>query len=277
MYPSVGSVSNGETVTALWKEGSFVFIEYLVTGTSQKKRGYVNNTTITVTESVSTKSFSPTSKTVSSNATTYTGPNTTTYPSAGSVSSGETVSALTTDGSFTFIEYSITGTSQKKRAYVASSALSTPSSGGGTPTVGAMATTFTSSYYSSGSPFYPDYVGECTWYCWGRAKEYKNTITLPTSGAGAWYGQTSFTKLADPVKNSIACWSTGHVAYVEAVVSGTVYFSEANWYTDGRKGNGQYETPYTNPVGTDGVIQSASIAAFKARKSGYQGCIKLPE
>jgi hypothetical protein len=122
-YPSLGSVSASETVTALWYEGSFVFIEYSVTGTSQKKRGYVGSTTVTVTESISTKTVTLTSKTVSSGTTTYTGPNNSTYASSGSVSTGETVYAILTDGTFTFIEYNITGSSQKKRAYVTSSTL----------------------------------------------------------------------------------------------------------------------------------------------------------
>ena len=128
-YPSAGNVSSGEQVTAKWKEGTYVFIEYNITGSSQKKRGYVTATAITVTESVPTNSFTLTSKTANTAATTYHGPSTTTYPSAGSVSAGEAVKQLTTEGTFSFIEYNITGSSQKKRAYVATSVLGTGSSG----------------------------------------------------------------------------------------------------------------------------------------------------
>ncbi len=127
------------------------------------------------------------------------------------------------------------------------------------------------------NPLAANFTGECTWYCWGRAREKTNTNDLPTSDAGNWFSQASgFYKITgDPISNSIACFSGGHVVFVEEVCNGTVYFSEANYYStgDSRRSNGQYEVP---PNGTDGQIKSATISAFKTRSpGGYQGCIVL--
>lgn len=144
-------------------------------------------------------------------------------------------------------------------------------------TVGSMATSFPAAPFFNDNPLAANYTGECTWYCWGRAREKTNTNDLPTSDAGNWFSQASgFYKITgDPISNSIACFSGGHVVFVEEVCNGTVYFSEANYYStgDSRRSNGQYEVP---PNGTDGQIKSATISAFKTRSpGGYQGCIVL--
>lgn len=147
-----------------------------------------------------------------------------------------------------------------------------------TYTTGAMATSFPAGPFFNDNPLAAGYTGECTWYCWGRAREKTNINNLPTANAGSWYSSASSdfyktTSTQDPVTDSIACYS-GHVVYVEEVCNGIVYFSEANWYSvgDSRRSNGQYEVP---PYGTDGQIKSASISSFKNRSSGYQGCIVL--
>lgn len=118
-YPSAGSVSAGETVTFLWQEGLWNYIQYSVTGTSQYKRGYVPSSSVTITETMLSRNLSSTTWYVTSNCTTYYGPSTSRYPSAGSLSSGESVQHLgVQEGSYVFVQYSITGTSQKKRAWV---------------------------------------------------------------------------------------------------------------------------------------------------------------
>jgi len=125
-YPSVGSMSQNENVTAIWKEGTWVHIEYTVTGTTNKKRGYVPATTITITESVPTITNSNLTRYVNTSGTTYTGPASTGYVAAGSVSRGETVIYIgQMFNSYAFIEYAISGTSQKKRAYFCAGYLST--------------------------------------------------------------------------------------------------------------------------------------------------------
>lgn len=152
--------------------------------------------------------------------------------------------------------------------------------------VGEQVTTFpTSAYYSSNNASYgfdPSLVGECTWYCNGRAYEKKGT-NVCTRTARHWYGSaTGFTKLdasAVPVADSIACFDGeyGHVVFVEkvAVENGAtyIYFSECNWYSNSYLSNGQIETP---PVGTDGQLKKLELNNFKNRGPGsYQGCIVL--
>lgn len=124
-YPQVGSVSSGETVTAIWKEGIWTFIEYSITGTTNKKRGYVKTEYVTITESVSTITVTSTTRYINTASKVYTGPAASGYAEAGSVSYGETVVYLgQKTNSYSFIEYSITGSTQKKRAYIYDSYLS---------------------------------------------------------------------------------------------------------------------------------------------------------
>ena len=125
-YPSVGSVSQNETVTAIWIEGNWVHLEYSVTGTTNKKRGYVPTSTVNITESVPTITNQNLIRYVNTSGTTYTGPASTGYVAAGSVSRGETVIYIgQMFNSYAFIEYAISGSSQKKRAYFYAGYLST--------------------------------------------------------------------------------------------------------------------------------------------------------
>ena len=153
--------------------------------------------------------------------------------------------------------------------------------------VGAVVTTFpNSAYYSSNNASYAlgaQYVGECTWYCNGRAYERKGTGNVCTRSAGKWYDSASgFSKLSStevPVANSIACFDGGHVVYIEkvAIESGTtyIYFSECNWYSSSSPylSNGEIEPP---PTGTDGALRKLTLSQFTGRGPGsYQGCIVL--
>lgn len=131
-------------------------------------------------------------------------------------------------------------------------------------------------------------VGECTWYCNGRAMEKKARGNICAASAGSWYANAdaSLQRLgpnADPVADSIGCF-TKHVVYIEKVTTenGTkyVYFTEANWYDigDSRRGNHQYESEYTDITGTDGVLKKMKLSDFKNNRPGggtYQGCIVL--
>lgn len=92
------------------------------------------------------------------------------------------------------------------------------------------------SCYGSGS-FYIGYVGQCTWYCWGRAKEkFGESITFNGSNnGGEWYVNASncakVGPAATPVDNFVASFidgSYGHVVFIEGVEGDTVYFTEAN-------------------------------------------------
>lgn len=128
LFPSAGSVSSGEVVTALWKESSWCYIQYNVSGTSNQKRGYVPTSTITITESISTKTLSGSIRYVQNACSVYFGPNSSGYPVAGSVSFAEEVDYLgikENNNQYAFIEYDVSGSSFKKRAWIFANNLST--------------------------------------------------------------------------------------------------------------------------------------------------------
>ena len=129
-YPSAGSVSKGEAITALWTESTWCYIEYSVTGSSIKQRGYVPTNTINLTESV--RAFSGTNSGMryvqAADCPVYFGPNAITYPTCGSLSFREEVQYLgvkANNPSFVFIEYDVTGSTKKKRAWVYANNLAT--------------------------------------------------------------------------------------------------------------------------------------------------------
>ncbi len=152
-------------------------------------------------------------------------------------------------------------------------------------TVNQQVTSFpaASFYNPANNPLYPNFVGECTWYCIGRAHEVKGIKRLPTSNAKKWYttAPTMGYKVTKPedalVAPAIAVWARGlygHVAFIEAVKDNMVYFSEANWYApkDPRLSNKKVEP---KPNGTDGMLKSATVEGFKARYAPFAGCIVL--
>lgn len=121
-YPSMGTVFTSDSIKWLWVDGSWYFIEYPVSG--GHKRGYIPAAAVSGASSDnSTPAFSSLisnagARTVESGATTYTGPNSNGYPSAGSVSTGEKVQYLGyKENGYSFIEYSVGSSGQKKRAF----------------------------------------------------------------------------------------------------------------------------------------------------------------
>lgn len=101
------------------------------------------------------------------------------------------------------------------------------------------------SCYKSDNPYYAEFNGQCTWYCWGRSME-KCGINLPSrynwGHAQAWYegaqrsiasGRTDLSVGRVPRANSIGVFSKadgiGHVLFVEDVRGTTVYYSEGNF------------------------------------------------
>ncbi len=100
-----------------------------MTGTTDKKRGYVPATSVTLTESApdfSSLTSNSGIRYVNTSASTYTGPASSGYATAGSLTRGESVSYLGyKTNSYAFVEYDVTGTSQKKRAYFYENYLST--------------------------------------------------------------------------------------------------------------------------------------------------------
>lgn len=107
-------------------------------------------------------------------------------------------------------------------------------------------------YSTPENQYYYQHGGQCTAFAWGRTCE-KTGIKLvfkndkppsnpPYPHAKYWYLEGPIDSLnlqlgSDIRPNSIAIWeenkevSYGHVAYVERVEDGIVYFNEANWDT----------------------------------------------
>jgi len=137
-------------------------------------------------------------------------------------------------------------------------------------------------YTYPSNPFSPTFLGQCTSFVWGRAKEklgielkFTNEYgTEVRSGRDAknWlklinnFSHDKFIK-----GNSIAVWggdthnTHGHVAFIEKVENGYVYFNEANWDTfknDGRNLGGGY----------DGYVKKWTVEKFKKYRS-YAGNI----
>lgn len=107
--------------------------------------------------------------------------------------------------------------------------------------------------------------GQCTWHAHGRAKEKaKKTITFSQNyglhGKMWWHYVTNCVKSSVPAANSVAVWDNGgaygHVAYVEKVEAGYVYFTEVNW-----------DTPNGILDAADGVVKRLTTAAFSQRGS----------
>jgi hypothetical protein len=125
-YPSEGSSAGpNDTVQVLWKEGSWYYIDYPA-GT-KRKRMYIPTSAVSqISGTVPTYTVSLLTRYVNTAASTYWGPNTSSYNAAGSVSLGETVQFLSTktDGSYSLIEYSVSG-GLKRRAWIATQYLST--------------------------------------------------------------------------------------------------------------------------------------------------------
>ena len=116
------AISMNYVVTALWKEGTWVCIQYDVT--ADKRRGFVPASAVNITEP-SVPTFTPTNYTryVAGNTTTYNGPSSSGYPTVATLTSGTVVSFLNkNEGSFALIEYTLSG-SQKTRSYINSANL----------------------------------------------------------------------------------------------------------------------------------------------------------
>lgn len=112
----VGSVAVGEGVTILYFSGSNAYIEYSASGTA--KRGFIPTNNMLYGKSIFPGTCVGKVKTASN---TYYAPNTSF--SAGNISKGEFVSVLCKKGNWAYIEYNVTSSAKRKRAFVASNSL----------------------------------------------------------------------------------------------------------------------------------------------------------
>ncbi len=255
-----------DTVTVLWQEGSWYFIDY---PTSTKRKQMYVPTWAVSSISGTIPTFTPIYLTryVHVGGYTYAGTSTS-YATAGSVSAGEMVHYLNTKTeSFAFIEYTVTITGKKKRAYYYDYNL-----GEAPPAtiliVGQRPSNLNingDAYRSTVNMYYPTYVGQCTWFCWGRAyeKTRKRLSFTGSNNGGEWYknindtlsGVTKREASFGPVSNSICSCSgstpSGHAIFVEQVVGNDVYYTEAN------------------VGGTDGIVKKASKSSFPVNRTAY--------
>jgi len=119
LYPSNNSyVGPNENVDVLWREGNWYYIEYQ--SGNYRKRMYAPISSVTgISTSVPSPSFTYLTRYVGYGGATYNGPNSVDYASAGSVENYERVTFIdgTREGNYALIEYDISGTNQKKRAW----------------------------------------------------------------------------------------------------------------------------------------------------------------
>lgn len=112
---------------------------------------------------------------------------------------------------------------------------STEGGNGGTTIDGVKDADFNSPWYRS--PVNPSasngYMGQCTWYAWGRANEvFKGAYARkPAGNARDWILQWNEPSGRSPKKYSIAVWggSMQHVAFVENVEGDVITITEGNY------------------------------------------------
>lgn len=119
-YPSVGSVSANESVDFFWVEGTWCYIRYSVSGSSNKKCGYVRDTAVNHSgeSQLIYNDNNGGTRYVRSGGKTYTGPGSSGYVEAGSVDAGEAIAYTGYKyNNYALVEYDVTGSSNKKRAW----------------------------------------------------------------------------------------------------------------------------------------------------------------
>ena len=132
-----------------------------------------------------------------------------------------------------------------------------------------------STYYTTQNPMS---AGQCTWYCFGRAWE-KCGVQIPRWGtnsqgdkifgnANMWYSnaQNAGWSTGNEIRsNSIACYGSTHVIFIEWVDGNDVYYTEAN--------NPRDDALDAN----DGKLKKNTVSHMKNTRGGgtYQGCIYL--
>jgi len=163
---------------------------------------------------------------------------------------------------------------------------------GADPDFSDMVTKFPAGYYytHSGNAYYPNNVGECTWYCCGRFYEVnKVAVSLNPCNAAEWvnnyntkscYCDMTLSGGSVAVFGANASAKLGHVVFVENVDTeeNIVTYSECNYGYAGDTvalSNGEIEVPNSRfTAGNDGVLNYESIEKFKRRYgSGLIGVI----
>jgi surface antigen len=131
-------------------------------------------------------------------------------------------------------------------------------------------------YYLAG------YGGQCTWFALGRALEKGFSLPFKMEKGEPWHGDAAdwidhlnLRNGVEPRANSLAVWSRngelahGHVAYVETIQDGYVYFREANikpCFKDSKEGGG-----YCGDLGPDRPgLKKREVSWLRSRFGGDQ-------
>lgn len=131
-------------------------------------------------------------------------------------------------------------------------------------------------YYLAG------YRGQCTWFALGRAREKGFTLPFKMEKGEPWHGDAAdwidhlnLSNGVEPRTDSLAVWSRngelahGHVAYIETIQNGYVYFREANikpCFKDSKEGGG-----YCGDLGSDHPgLKKREVSWLRSRFGGDQ-------
>lgn len=125
-FQKSGCVGEGESVTVMWVEkspyqpGNWYYIQYNMDGTNLYKRGYIREGYTLESPGVDMKTLLLSPRYVKpTTADTFYYPSSNPALKAGSVDHGEEVYYLgVKENNFAFIQYDVTGTTLKKRAYI---------------------------------------------------------------------------------------------------------------------------------------------------------------
>ncbi|QOR35990.1 CHAP domain-containing protein [Clostridium sp. 'deep sea'] len=262
-YPKLGTLKAKEKIRILWREDEWLYIEFY--DINQKKRGYVQDLFVSyIIGKIISVPLLAEVKLSKDRVTSYLGPIPNIYAIAGTVFEYEPLTVYNvTLGDYTFVEYTIKN-NLKKRGFIHNKAIDYDAKSDLIPLVGTKLADFSNeSCYGSGS-FYrrASLRGQCTWYCWGRAKEKckKRLMLKYPNNAHNWFENSTkgfsrkLLESAAPVKNSIACFkggNYGHVVFVEEVENNLVYFTEAN-----ANNNSIVDS-------TDGILKVKTVDEFK--------------
>ena len=155
-------------------------------------------------------------------------------------------------------------------------------SAGAAPTASNRATDFPEgSYYTaSNNESYPNYVGECTWYCRGRFHEIFGIKNVGSGSAYEWVdcalpagvARDKNISVGALRKNSVAVFgiggasTSGHVVFIESVSGDNVTYSDVNGTNVGGTfsySNGQIEVRNSQlPSANDGYKQTVTKTKF---------------
>lgn len=130
-------------------------------------------------------------------------------------------------------------------------------------------------YQQDKNIFYPDFVGECTWYCNGRFLEVNEMSNFCTGNAVSWATadlpsalgrDTEFKEQSIAVfgpKDAADGRTAGHVVFIEYFNGDDIVFSECNYLA--KISNGEIEVRNSLlPNAVDGYRQTKSREEFKS-------------